>query len=184
MWYDGDSTISANSVPDLLADGNSHIGIWVDSITKDILRYNQLVPQAEQFKIKENCNAILNDWILPHQYQTLDVTDYIISKLLATYDKVEHDKVEHDKVEHGNSDQAIREIRVATELSLYNKLGLHNMLRTLIYVINTLYEKEVIWGVGRGSSVSSYVLYLIGVHDIDSVKYDLDINDFLRIDTD
>jgi DNA polymerase III alpha subunit len=41
-------------------------------------------------------------------------------------------------------------------------------------------EKDIVWGVGRGSSVASYVLYLIGVHKIDSLFFDLDIEDFLR----
>ena len=35
-------------------------------------------------------------------------------------------------------------------------------------------------GVGRGSSVASYILYLIGVHRIDSIKYNLDWKEFLR----
>jgi DNA polymerase III alpha subunit len=34
--------------------------------------------------------------------------------------------------------------------------------------------------VGRGSSVASYVLYLLGVHRIDSMFYDLDPSEFLR----
>jgi DNA polymerase III alpha subunit len=41
-------------------------------------------------------------------------------------------------------------------------------------------ENHVIWGVGRGSSVASYVLYLLGVHRIDSMFYDLDVSEFLR----
>jgi len=38
----------------------------------------------------------------------------------------------------------------------------------------------MIWGVGRGSSVASYVLYLLDVHRIDSMFYDLDPSEFLR----
>jgi DNA polymerase III alpha subunit len=41
-------------------------------------------------------------------------------------------------------------------------------------------ENDIVWGVGRGSSVASYTLYLIGVHKIDSIKYELDINEFLK----
>ena len=70
--------------------------------------------------------------------------------------------------------------RVNDELTLYKKLDLLPVLRTIIFVINTLRENSVVWGVGRGSSVSSYVLYLIGAHDVDSIKYDLDVNEFLR----
>ena len=73
-----------------------------------------------------------------------------------------------------------RAVRVAKELSLFKTHGLFDILRVLIYVINTLDHNSVVWGVGRGSSVSSYVFYLIGVHDVDSVRYELDIEDFLH----
>jgi DNA polymerase III alpha subunit len=51
----------------------------------------------------------------------------------------------------------------------------------MVYVIDTFKKNNVIWGVGRGSSVSSYILYLLEVHDVDSVMYDLDFNEFLRV---
>ena len=41
-------------------------------------------------------------------------------------------------------------------------------------------EKNSSWGVGRGSSVSSYCLYLIGIHMVDSIKYNLDIQEFFK----
>ena len=41
-------------------------------------------------------------------------------------------------------------------------------------------ENRVIWGVGRGSSVASYVLYKLGIHRVDSMFYELDIDEFLR----
>jgi len=48
------------------------------------------------------------------------------------------------------------------------------------YFVDTMQANNVVWGVGRGSSVASYVLYLIGVHKIDSIKYNLDWQEFLR----
>jgi DNA polymerase III alpha subunit len=50
----------------------------------------------------------------------------------------------------------------------------------LIYVIDVMTEKNVVWGVGRGSSCSSYLLYLLGLHEVDPVKYEIEISDFLR----
>jgi DNA polymerase III alpha subunit len=55
-----------------------------------------------------------------------------------------------------------------------------DLLFYLKYLVDTLRENKVLWGVGRGSSVASYVLYLIGVHKIDSLKYNLDIAEFLK----
>jgi DNA polymerase III alpha subunit len=48
------------------------------------------------------------------------------------------------------------------------------------YLVDTLRKNIIVWGVGRGSSVASYILYLIGVHRIDSLYYDLDIAEFLK----
>jgi hypothetical protein len=70
--------------------------------------------------------------------------------------------------------------RVETELELFSQHGMIDLLFYLKYLVDTMRENKIIWGVGRGSSVASYVLYLIGVHKIDSIKYDLDINEFLK----
>ena len=54
------------------------------------------------------------------------------------------------------------------------------MLRILIYIIETMRKHKLVWGVGRGSSVASYVLYLLGVHKVNSLKHNLDIKEFLK----
>jgi len=71
-------------------------------------------------------------------------------------------------------------IRVEEELVLYRKYNVLNVLKFLVYLIETMRDNNIVWGVGRGSSVSSYVLYLLGVHKVDSIKYGLDITDFLK----
>jgi DNA polymerase III alpha subunit len=69
---------------------------------------------------------------------------------------------------------------VGHELLLYQERGLFDLLRYLKYLVDTMHDNHVIWGVGRGSSVASYVLYLLGVHRIDSMYYELDPAEFLR----
>jgi hypothetical protein len=70
--------------------------------------------------------------------------------------------------------------RCGQELMLYQERGLFDLLRYLKYLVDLMTENHVIWGVGRGSSVASYVLYLLGVHRINSMFYDLDVTEFLR----
>lgn len=70
--------------------------------------------------------------------------------------------------------------RLVEELQEFRSRNMIDILRVLKYVVDTLHDKNVLWGVGRGSSVASYALFLIGVHKIDSVKYDLDWREFLR----
>jgi DNA polymerase III alpha subunit len=70
--------------------------------------------------------------------------------------------------------------RVSEELEAFIEHGMMDLLFYLKYLVDTMRENKVVWGVGRGSSVASYVLYLIGIHRIDSLKYNLDWREFLR----
>ena len=56
------------------------------------------------------------------------------------------------------------------------------MLDLLKYMISVdfMRSNNIVWGVGRGSSVASYVLYLIGVHRVNSIQYDPGLREFLR----
>ena len=66
------------------------------------------------------------------------------------------------------------------ELAEFKARNLFSILQLLIYIIDTMRKNNLVWGVGRGSSVASYILYLLGVHKVDSVKYNLDIKEFLK----
>ena len=70
--------------------------------------------------------------------------------------------------------------RVWEELDAYKERDMHDLLKYMIYLVNFMRENNIVWGVGRGSSVASYVLYLIGVHKIDSIQFGLDWREFLR----
>jgi DNA polymerase III alpha subunit len=70
--------------------------------------------------------------------------------------------------------------RVDQELTLFIEHNMFDLLFYLKYLVDTMRTNKVVWGVGRGSSVASYVLFLIGVHKIDSLKYNLDIHEFLK----
>ena len=70
--------------------------------------------------------------------------------------------------------------RVDLELELFIQHGMFDLLFYLKYLVDTMRNNNIVWGVGRGSSVASYVLFLLGVHKIDSLKYNLDIKEFLK----
>lgn len=70
--------------------------------------------------------------------------------------------------------------RVMDEYDEFQRRGMLDLLKYMIYLVDFMRENNIVWGVGRGSSVASYVLYLIGVHKIDSLKYNLDWREFLR----
>ena len=70
--------------------------------------------------------------------------------------------------------------RVGQELLMFQERDMLPLLNFLRYFVSVMRENNIVWGVGRGSSVASYVLYLLGVHKIDALFYDLVIHDFLR----
>jgi DNA polymerase III alpha subunit len=97
-------------------------------------------------------------WHMPDEYKQLDIAVHIL----------------------GLCESEAELQRCGQELLLYQERDLFNLLRYLKYLVDVMKENNVIWGVGRGSSVSSFVLYKLGVHRIDSLFYNLDVEEFLR----
>jgi len=173
LWYDGDSSVSENYVTKALKQGKVINGLFVDEITPNIKQYNKLVPYEQELKLKTNLVAPNLDFDIPEEYISMDIDKFITNKVISEFENNTFSNVECK----------IRIERIKLELSLYEKYNLLPVLKTLIFVINTLQYKNIVWGVGRGSCVASYVLYLLGVHDVDSVKYDIDIQEFLHPQT-
>jgi len=115
--------------------------------------YHQITQTIEEFD-----STLQKNWHMPQEYKVLDIAKYVLD-LCRTDAELQ---------------------RVGQELLLYQERNLFNLLRYLKYLVDTLRKNNVVWGVGRGSSVASYVLFLIGVHRIDSLYYDLNINEFLK----
>ena len=95
---------------------------------------------------------------MPDEYRDLDIAEYVLGLC--------------------NTDSELQ--RVGEELLLFQERDLFNLLRYLKYLVDVMTQNNCIWGVGRGSSTASYVLYLLGVHRINSMFYDLDPRAFLR----
>lgn len=166
LWFDGDS--SFNPAHLLRSAAQFKDILYVDALTPDVQQFNQHATKDRSLKVKERCDPLSFAWKLPPEYQTLDVVEYLSEKHVALTRKMPE------------SEANARDYRLITELANYKKRDLFDVLRAIIWIINTLTEHNVVWGVGRGSSVSSYVLYVIGVHDVDSFEYGLDIDDFLH----
>jgi DNA polymerase III alpha subunit len=103
---------------------------------------------------KQNCD----NWHMPEKYYQINVLQWLL------------DKCQNDE----------EKMRVQMEYDLFEKKKFIRVLQFLIYFIDTLRANNVVWGVGRGSSVASFCLFLIGVHKINPMLYNLDITEFLR----
>lgn len=79
-----------------------------------------------------------------------------------------------------NTDQEAHSRRLDEEIEYFvshDKVGLLCVLQGLI----ERFKKEgIVWGVGRGSSCASYVLYLLEVHDINPIIYDIPLREFTK----
>jgi len=149
-------------------------GIFVEQMTKEVRKYNQLVSHDKRIIVKDKARPLSFEWnFVEKGYDNLDLYKHTYNLLIEQCAK------NNWLINESSKDFSVRLKRIKDELQLYKGLNLFPVLRMLIYIINILRNNKVIWGVGRGSSVASYILYLIGVHDIDSVEYNLDIHEFI-----
>lgn len=98
------------------------------------------------------------NWSMPDEYKNMDIAQWVLDQC-KTQEELQ---------------------RVGQELLLFQERNLFPLLCQLKYIVDTWRKNNILWGVGRGSSVASYVLYLIGVHRINSIYYDLNIEEFLK----
>lgn len=115
---------------------------------------------AEDLDLHQLCSDIeySKDFNIPDRFKSIDIEQHLLSLVQTSQERE----------------------RVETELALFKTRNLYPVLQLLIYIVDTLRKHNIVWGVGRGSSVASYCLYLIGIHKVNSIKYNLDIREFLK----
>lgn len=108
--------------------------------------------------IKEFDSSNQNNWYMPQEYKDMDIEQYLYSLC----------------------NSPVEQERVLKEIELFKSKNMINLLKFLKYLVDKMRENKIVWGVGRGSSVASYCLFLIGIHKVNSIKYNLDIKEFLK----
>ena len=154
------SWLTGNTTPkSVVVDDDEFINIynnWCQNYDiEDTIASQQ---QNTSDKYIQQCTDIEN-WNMPQEYKELDIYNYLLDLCpqILKY-----------------------QTRVCEELAEFEKRGMYPVLKFLKYLVDTCDKNNVVLGVGRGSSVASYCLYLLGVHRIDSIKYELDIKEFLK----
>lgn len=167
LWYDGAVETSPDQACELFLRGVDPSKIIVNSIDEDVKLYNAIeeIPLSVE---KESIAPLDFSWVIPERYKSLSVHDVIIDRLYIFVKNVE----ESEQLNYVN--------RVERELKEINRRHLHDLFKTLIYVVDQLREKNIVWGVGRGSSCASLCLFLLGVHLIDPVKFDIPMEEFFH----
>jgi len=161
----GQSVFDSNDLINMIYQG--HVDKLLDVVVEqdtEILEFQQAIDtvfQTETTNVDQNTFDQNNqkNWAMPQEYKELDIEAWL-------YEQGPPWDPEH--------------ARIQLELEEFRQRNMIDLLRWLKYFVDTCRTNNIVWGVGRGSSVASYVLYLIGVHKIDSIKYNLDFSEFMR----
>ena len=132
--------------------------ISFDDILEVQNKPNLIVYEPSNLTINSFDEMLQNTWFIPEEYISFDIAKFVLD-LCKTEVELQ---------------------RVGEELILFQERNMFSLLRYCKYLVDTMRKHNIVWGVGRGSSVSSYVLYLIGIHRINSIYYDLEITEFLK----
>lgn len=163
----GDCVYSEDSVIEQLYQDPT---LDISKITVDTKLYNQALTKLQidlpklPEQILRNQTVVefdkqnYNAWYMPESYENIDVKTYLLEKC--------NTEEERD--------------RILIEYKLFEQKGFTKVLKFLIYFVDVLRSNNIVWGVGRGSSVSSFCLFLIGIHKINPLFYNLDYREFLR----
>lgn len=136
---------------------NGSLFEWQDKTSQQqfdqVCKYLDCWPVAQSNGLVEN-----RDWFTPIEYQTIDLRNYVLARCKNQQQKD----------------------RATFELDKIEQLGVQHIFLHLIYLVNLWRSKNRVWGIGRGSSVSCFVLYAIGLNKINPLDYDLDYREFFK----
>lgn len=170
LWVDGTSSLDKNGLYDLILSGKEIENTLVTEIDSEIEKFSKLTGISFKEKNSPEYEKLNDNFLIPKKFFTINLEEYFIKKFK-----------ELDATKKMNKGDKLRKVeRIYEELTLYQEKGLEDILRAAIYIVTTFETNDVVWGPGRGSSCCSYLLYLIGIHDVDSVEFELDIDEFLR----
>jgi len=157
--FEGLYSGNLKSLADIFCSDELLINQFNDSIEINADKIDKIPTYIENnLSIEEYDSLRQSEWLIPTDYKSFNITQWLLEQC--------NTEIERD--------------RVLDELELFIQ---HNMIDVLIclkYLVDHMRKNNIVWGLGRGSSTSSYCLFLIGVHKIDSIKYSLDIKEFLK----
>jgi DNA polymerase III alpha subunit len=127
-------------------------------VLNDVDSYLDRINQEFLDYPKPKSNLDTNNWFMPDTYKEMDIEKFVLE--CCTNDEYKQ--------------------RVKLELQEFSKRNLTMLLKQSKYIVDTLRKHDIVWGVGRGSSVASLVLHILGIHRIDPIKYDIPLNEFFK----
>jgi DNA polymerase III alpha subunit len=159
---DGTSVVEPESVYELLLRQVPPSKIKLTEHSLDTIKFNERSEvQLLEFSVDQEL-SFSPKWLIPERYLNLDLQDYFANEIVQK-------KLNEQQIE-----------RVCEELHQVYKFNFENGLRTIIYVVETFKKNNQLWGIGRGSSCASYLLYLIGLHQVNPLQYNIHWSEFFH----
>jgi len=177
LWVDGESSLHVDAICNKMLEGSldfletEKVSESAKPEVKKFLSYvDRKITNTVSVKTRESISDLDKSFNIPSKYSNMNIA----KRIMRGY------KYRHNTDSMSEDEVSARLYRVADELELYTNMGLLDVLKCSAYMVDTLKEKGMVWGPGRGSACCSYILYLLEIHDIDSYAFDLSIDEFLR----
>lgn len=154
-----------DQVVELMLDGHKPNKIFF--VGPEVDKFNSKVPAGKEFSNGDQ-KPLSFEWLIPDYYKSLDVYSFLLSKL----DEYTINFDDRMKLQYFN--------RVLFELEYFEESESFDFLRCIIYIVETFISRNIFWGVGRGSSCASLSLFLIGLHLVDPIKFNIPTTDFFK----
>lgn len=165
----GDIILNRDDAVEFMLEGENISGVMIDD-EDEVELYHRMATLIEgnsptinktktyTMEPDKHLRRLSKKWLMPPEYQYLDVVEYLISRCTNNIERK----------------------RVADELEEFHKRNEIDVLKVMIYIVDQFRKNNVVWGVGRGSSVSCFCLYLIGINKINPLKYDISYTEFFK----
>jgi DNA polymerase III alpha subunit len=171
LRFDGVSIVEPDQVEALLRQGAVPSQLRVVYETPEIEAFNRHVSLAERLmEFEPEPLSFKFAWQLPPEFLSLDVEEHVSVVFGERLPALEYDSAQ--------TEDAIT--RVALELQGFRERGLYDLLRVIIFTLHRFRETNQVWGVGRGSSCASYILFLLGLHVVDPIKFEVPLEEFMH----
>jgi len=173
LYFDG--TVEAHDpekTHELLLLGLKPNQISTKLVTDDIKQHNQLVDEEdEKIHISKDNEEVESsftpfDYQIPEKYLLIDLREYVLKKLKA--------------LPLSATELLVAQNRVDRELEEIEKRKIELLFKTIIYIVDVFEERQVVFGVGRGSSCACYILYLLGLNLVNPLKYNIPVEEFFH----
>ena len=171
LRFDGISIAEPDDIGRLMMLGIPPSKLRVQGTSSQITQFNENVPTQDVILLNlDEALTLSQEWLLPPDYKDLDLDQCVHTAFISFLSKSDYSD---DEVNQAS-------LRLVDELIEINRRGMVEFTKTIIFVLHTFRKKNIVWGVGRGSSCASYVLFILGLHVVDCVRLNVPMEEFFH----